>query len=94
MKVTLRDSRPPIWRRIQVRSDTTLAALHRILQSVMGWEDAQLHQFVIRDERYCVPDEEDVGPRKTRDQRKYNLSEGMLGERSQFRYDYDFGDNW
>lgn len=94
IKVTLRDSHPPIWRRIQVRSDTTLAKLHRILQRVMGWEDAHLHQFVIREERYGVPDEEDVGPRKTRDERKYKLSDVVLGERSQFRYDYDFGDNW
>src|SRR2546425_11523582 len=29
IKVMLRDSHPPIWRQIQVRSDTTLAKLHR-----------------------------------------------------------------
>src|SRR2546425_1915314 len=34
---------PPIWLRIQVTSDTTLAKLHRILQRVMGWEDTHLH---------------------------------------------------
>src|SRR2546425_13264986 len=43
IKVTLRDSHPPIWLRIQVTSDTTLAKLHRILQRVMGWEDTHLH---------------------------------------------------
>ncbi len=94
IKVTLRDSQPPIWRRIQVRSDITLAKLHRILQRVMGWEDAHLHQFVIGDQYYGVPGEEDAGPRQTRDERKYTLGEVMLGERSQFRYNYDFGDNW
>ncbi len=94
IKVTLRDSRPPIWRRIQVSSDTTLAKLHRILQRVMGWEDAHLHQFIIRDERYGVPDKEDVGPRQTRDERKYILREVVPGERSQFGYNYDFGDYW
>jgi Plasmid pRiA4b ORF-3-like protein len=61
IKVTLHDSQPLIWRRIQVRSDITLAKLHTILQRVMGWEDAHLPQFVIQGERYGVPDEEDIG---------------------------------
>ncbi len=94
IKVTLSDSQPPIWRRIQVRSDSTLAKLHRILQRVMGWTDTHLHQFVIRDERYGVPDEEDIGPRKTRDERKYKLSELVPTEGSRFAYNYDFGDYW
>ncbi len=46
-KVTSRDSKPPIWRRIQMRSDTTLYKLHQTLQVVMGWSDYHLHQFVI-----------------------------------------------
>ena len=75
IKVTLRDSQPLIWRRIQVRSDITLAKLHRILQCVMGWEDAHLHRFVIQGECYGVPDEEDVESRKTKDERKYGLGE-------------------
>ena len=90
IKVTLRDSQPPIWRRIEVRSDITFPRLHRILQRVMGWEDAHLHQFVIRDERYGVPDEEDVGSHKTKDERKYKLGEVVPDEGSPFAYDYDF----
>ena len=94
IQVTLRGSRPPIWRRIQVKSDTTLAKLHRILQHVVGWEDAHLHQFVIQGQRYGVPDEEDMGPRKKRDERRHKLSDVVQAEDSQFPYDYDFGDNW
>ena len=37
IKVTLKGSKPPIWRRMQVTSETTLVKLHRILQRVMGW---------------------------------------------------------
>jgi hypothetical protein len=93
IKVTLRSSQPLIWRRIQVRSDATLAKLHRILQRVMGWEDAHLHQFVVQGQFYGIAHREE-GLRKTKDEREYRLSDLVPGEGSKFTYDYDFGDNW
>ena len=94
IKVTLTDLQPPIWRRIQVRSDTTLAELHRNLQCTLGWTDTHLHQFIIRGERYSVPDEDSPGVRQTRDERNYTLSELVAGASAPFAYTYDFGDNW
>ncbi len=58
-KVTLRNIHPPIWRRIQVWEDATLAQLHRVLQMVMGWEDCHLHEFRISRKIYGVPDLDD-----------------------------------
>jgi hypothetical protein len=43
IKVTLRDSKPPIWRRILVPEDITLFTLHEILQRVMDWGNYHLH---------------------------------------------------
>jgi Plasmid pRiA4b ORF-3-like protein len=37
LKVTLRHITPPIWRRLLVTSDTTIARLHDTLQTVMGF---------------------------------------------------------
>ena len=45
LKITLSKIRPPIWRRVLVRGDTTLLKLHKIVQAVMPWEDYHLHQF-------------------------------------------------
>lgn len=94
IKVALSGSQPLIWRRIQVKSDTSLAKFHKILQRVMGWEDAHLHRFVIEGEYYGTPDEDERGSRPTRDEHKYNLHAVVPPEGSHFVYDYDFGDNW
>jgi Plasmid pRiA4b ORF-3-like protein len=59
-----------------------------------GLAECALHQFIIRGQRYGPPDEDDIGPRKTKDERKYKLSELVAGEGEQFIYEYDFGDNW
>ncbi|NEP91385.1 MAG: plasmid pRiA4b ORF-3 family protein [Okeania sp. SIO2C2] len=32
-----------IWRRLLVKSDSTIEYLHYILQIAMGWEDIHLH---------------------------------------------------
>ena len=37
IKITLMGSEPPIWRRMQVTSDTSLQKFHKILQAAMGW---------------------------------------------------------
>jgi hypothetical protein len=93
LKVTLQDIHPPIWRRIQVWEDTTLAQLHTILQIVMGWEDCHLHQFVIGRRLYSVPDpDDDMYERKVIDESRVPLGEVVPRVGTQFAYLYDFGD--
>jgi len=45
LRIDLRGAKPPIWRRVAVPSDITLAQLHSVIQGVMGWEDDHLHAF-------------------------------------------------
>jgi hypothetical protein len=37
---------PKIWRRVLIPSDMPIADLHRVIQTVMGWENEHLHQFI------------------------------------------------
>ena len=55
IKITLHGSKPPIWRRIQVRGDTTLDGLHDVIQVAMGWTNSHLHQFTVGKTYFGVP---------------------------------------
>jgi hypothetical protein len=92
IKVTLKGSKPPIWRRMQVTSETTLAQLHRILQRVMGWESYHRYHFVVGGMEYGDPSmlEEMEGE----DARRVTLATLVRGEQDTFLYEYDFGDGW
>jgi hypothetical protein len=92
IKVTLKGSKPPIWRRLQVTTDTPLARLHRILQRVMGWEGSHLYQFVIGGITYGEPAM--LGELDAKDARTVTLEILVPREKSKFLYEYDFGDSW
>jgi Plasmid pRiA4b ORF-3-like protein len=95
LKVTLQEIQPPIWRRILVWEDATLAQLHHILLIVMGWEDCHLHQFEIGRRIYSVPDpDDDLYERKVIDENQVRLREVVPRVGTQFEYLYDFGDSW
>lgn len=47
LRITLKDSDPPIWREVEVPTSITLKVLHDIVQVTMGWLDYHLMQFVI-----------------------------------------------
>ena len=82
-------TKPPVWRRVQLRADTRLDQLHEILQAALGWENYHMHVFSFGEERFGVPDPE-LG---FNDERQVTLGELTdLGAR--FRYTYDFGDDW
>lgn len=90
LKVTLKNSKPPIWRRIQVAGDTSLDKLHLILQTVMGWENDHLHQFKIGPDYYSAEDAD----LDCEDETQFDLSEVVSGVKQKFLYEYDFGDSW
>jgi Plasmid pRiA4b ORF-3-like protein len=91
LKITLRDIKPPVWRRVQVQ-DCSLAKLHGIIQTCMGWSNSHLHAFEIGGEQYGEPDPD--GMMETQDERKVKLRQVVAQGYKKFSYTYDFGDNW
>ncbi len=91
LKITLRHSKPPIWRRVLVPGSMTLEDLHEIIQIVMGWEDDHLHEFEIGGKSYSSArfQLDDVY-----DESRVTLQEVAPPPGKQFTYIYDFGDWW
>jgi hypothetical protein len=92
LKVTLRDSHPAIWRRIQVADTILLPHLHGILQLAMGWTNSHLHLFQVGKMTYAEPSPDDFDP--VIDYRSVRLNQIAPAVKSCFVYLYDFGDSW
>lgn len=92
LKMTLKDSKPPIWRRVLVPDTFTLPQLHAAIQISMGWEDSHLHQFTINFTNYGTPSIEDWEP--VQDERRVTLQKLGIQKHDKFEYIYDFGDDW
>jgi hypothetical protein len=92
VKVTLRGAKPPIWRRFEVPSDTTLERLHRVIQASFGWQDYHLHVFETPVGRYGTPDPDGEADNFNDAYKKLSAVADWPGDR--IRYTYDFGDNW
>jgi hypothetical protein len=95
LKITLRNCKPLIWRRIVVRADMKLDRLHHVIQNAMGWSDCHLHQFVVGGVYYGPPDREgdDFGT-ETLNEKRYTVTDLAPGAKQKFIYEYDFGDSW
>ena len=95
IRVTLLGTDPPIWRRLLVPGELTLARLHDVLQLAMGWEDSHLHEFRSGPRRFGVPDPDDrLMGTPTVTERTVRLSSvlGRIGAKAV--YTDDFGDGW
>lgn len=92
LRVSLDYSKPEIWRRLRVSSETNLEALHQILQIAMGWEGYHLHEFV-HNKRHYGPMVEEFSS-NVEDEFDYKLGDLLKREGDHLAYLYDFGDSW
>jgi Plasmid pRiA4b ORF-3-like protein len=92
VKVTLLGTSPPVWRRILVPRNITLQNLHRTLQTVMGWTNSHLHQFVLQRQRFSPT--RSRGETKVANEKGTRLGELIWAVGASLLYEYDFGDAW
>jgi hypothetical protein len=90
LKVALRGSKPPIWRRLEVPSGITLQRLHLVIQQAFGWENDHLWVFSTSAGEYGTASAE-LGHRSAAAKK---LSDVAPQPGSRIRYTYDFGDGW
>lgn len=92
LRAVLRGISPLIWRRLLVRSVSTVAQLHEAPQIVFGWEDLHLNRFEIRGREYAVY--RDGGGIIGIDASRVRLGDLHLRRLERFVYEYDFSDSW
>lgn len=96
LKITLADTEPPIWRRVEVPAEMTLKDLHGVIQAAMGWDNTHLYQFHVGRETIAGPGMGGGGfgaPRSIGAGR-VRLDELATRGIKRFTYLYDMGDSW
>ena len=99
LKISIKNSTPPIWRRVLVKSSISFYELHYTIQIAMGWGIFHLYEFKIGNYRIGIInddfDELEYVNSSVIDAQEITLEEVLSkGEVKSFTYEYDFGDGW
>jgi hypothetical protein len=95
IRIELEGTEPRVWRELDLPLSTTLAALHEIIQVVMRWQGDHLHEFVVGDKVYGVPNRQNrFFAHKVYQSKSIRLETLTSRGVREFLYVYDFGDNW
>jgi len=100
LKISLENTKPLIWRRIEIPCTYTFWDLHVAIQDAMGWTDSHLHQFEVADPLtghplfLGVPHEEDIDPESTIPEWEVRVASYLTLAHRTLTYEYDFGDGW
>jgi Plasmid pRiA4b ORF-3-like protein len=101
VRVDLENAKPPIWRRLDLRSDIGLDVFHQVLQSAFGWTDSHLHRFALggspfdsNTELFLCPYDVEEGEDDGTPAKDVLLEETLSEPGDVLRYCYDYGDSW
>jgi len=98
-KISIKESVPEIWRKIQVPEHFSFGDMHYAIQSVMDWTDSHLHEFEIKDPntkkpiRIGLPDP-DCEDDTLLSSWETSIKDYFTPKNKRALYRYDFGDDW
>ena len=101
VRVDLKGMKPPVWRRLEISSETLLDQVHQVIQVAFGWTDSHLHRFAVgtsvwdRDaELYLCPFDVEEGEDEGTPEQEVRLDEVLVDVGDKLLYVYDYGDGW
>ncbi len=101
IRIDLDEATPPIWRRLEIRSDLTLDVVHRAIQASYAWLDYHLHRFSLgggpfeyTSELFLCPFDVAEGEDEGSPADEVRLDETMHEPGDTLHYVYDYGDDW
>lgn len=98
LKIVIKNSKPPIWRRVIVPAGITFSQLSMILNEVMGWSGYHLFQFEFYHLGLYIEEESEDFAFGYAFYQCMEASTTLIGEYLEgndwFTYTYDLGDDW
>lgn len=100
VRIDLKDTQPPVWRRLELASDMFLDDVHQVIQAVFGWTDSHLHIFSSGSSAYSPGSEYYLCPYEVSEgkvgipEQEVRLDEVLVDVKDKIYYMYDFGDGW
>ena len=98
LKITVKYTRPKMWREVIVTENTTFYQLHKIIQTIMHLADYHMYLFRVHDTKMLISELEHGAFDMWEGYLKYESKETLIGEYfekyGKMFYWYDFGDDW
>lgn len=97
LKITLKETTPPIWRRILIPADYSFEMLHDTIQTIFGWQDHHDYDFLITKKRIRIIDSEELDQYDSDSNKLITCDHNLathLEEGLSFIYTYDYDDHW
>ena len=92
LKITLVDTRPPVWRQVIVPADITLTRLHTVFQTAVGWGGGSgPHYFADQAGQFYATGQSGG---LVKDARRFKLQKILRVPRDRMRYVYNGASRW